>query len=119
MAYISSRFNTTSNRLDALACSTLSNRQLDGKHFLVQKQQHRFSLILRGSRHPAVNCQISQKLLHLTSAQVARMPQLAKMKYIAFNPVSLGLFSANTVMFLTDFGPHLIEQFRWVFPWWS
>ena len=57
----------------------------------------------------ALNGKMRQKRFDLGRAQITWMT-LVKMNNEAFNPIDIGLLSANTVMLHADFAANLIEK---------
>jgi hypothetical protein len=75
--------------------------QLHRQHLLVQEEQGRLGLALRGRRHPAFAGEVRQKGLDLGCAQLARMAQAVEVDE-APHPAHVGLFRAQRVVAHAD-----------------
>jgi hypothetical protein len=85
-------------------------RQIDRQHFLVQKQQGRQGLILRGRRHMALHRKMRQKRLDLGRPHVSWM-LLAVKQNEAPNPLNILRFRPDAVMLDPNSVAHLVKQF--------
>ena len=84
------------------------------EHIPIEKKQRAERLILRGSGDIAVDRKMGQKLLDFGFPHLDGMP-LAVEQDKAPNPVDIGLFSANAVVFRSNGCPNPVEQARFLF----
>ena len=68
------------------------------KRFPVEKKQRIERLILRGSRNIPIDCKVGQKRLDFRVTHLFGI-SLTMKQNIAKNPVDIGLFSTNTLVF--------------------
>src|ERR1041384_1118905 len=80
------------------------------EHLFVKKQECAKSLVLCRNRDVPGPCKMSQKLRHLCLSHLSGMTHSVEPDK-AGDPVAVGAFGAQAVMFQPDYIPHLIEQF--------
>lgn len=79
------------------------------QHFFVAEEESAEGLVLGGGGDMFLHGQVSQKCLHLGGAHFGRVAQVVELDG-AFDPVDVGLFGADGVMFEADGVADLIEQ---------
>jgi len=84
-------------------------RQFNFKHLAVKEQQRTLGLILRGSRNLAGHRKMGKESLDVARAQILGVALAVKVN-IAFNPVQVGLFSANAIVLHAQLIAHLVKQ---------
>lgn len=86
--------------------------QILAEHLLVEEQQRRERLPVRGRRHLALVGQAAEKGLHLGAAHLRRMPTALVKAHKCAHPVDVGLFGAQAVVQVAHPLTHLIQQTR-------
>lgn len=92
---------------------TLQPRQLYLQHLLVQKQNRRQRLVLRGRRNITAHRQITEKGLHFRRAHILWMSVLMKTNE-APDPLQIDSFGTNRIVSQSNLPSHLVEQPRLV-----
>ena len=87
----------------------LHPRQVLPEHLLVQEQQRRQGLSVRGHRHMPLGRQPGKKGLDLGLAHLARVAQ-AMEAHEGTHPVNVGLLGAQAVVKVANPFAHLVEQ---------
>ena len=84
-------------------------RQFNAQDVLVHEQQRALGLVLRGRCYMLLDRQMRKECLDLRRGHRVRVP-LAMEKDEAFNPVDVGLFGAQAVMFEANAIANAIEE---------
>jgi hypothetical protein len=71
------------------------------QHLAVEEQKGAEGLILSGGSDIFVHCQVGQEGFDLGSAHLGRMADVVEVD-VAFDPVDVGLFGADGIMFDPD-----------------
>jgi hypothetical protein len=79
------------------------------QHLLVQKQQRRLGLVLRRSRHRALDRQMTQKRRHLDRIHVEGMAFFMEQNE-APNPLHIGILGPNAVVPEPNLLTHPVKQ---------
>ena len=86
-------------------------RQFDAENFLVEKEDGALRLVLRRRCDVAFDGEVGEKSLDVGGAQFRRMALVVKMD-VTSDPVDVGLFGAQAVVFVTNAIPHSGEKAR-------
>ena len=84
-------------------------RQVEPKHLLVEKQQRRQRLLVRGRRHAALGSEPGQERLELRLCQLRRMTQAVEPDE-STRPMDVRLLGANAVVHVPDLLAKGVEQ---------
>ena len=86
-------------------------RQIEAQHLLIEEQQSRQRLLMRGHRDTPLGCEPGQKRFDLRATQIRRMPHLMEAHKGPY-PMEIGLLRSNAVVQIANALAHLIEKAR-------
>jgi hypothetical protein len=86
-------------------------RQIEPEHLLVEEEQRRQRLLVRGQRHAALTREPGEKSLDLGRAHLGRVAQPVE-AHERTHPMDIGLLGPYAVVQVADALAHLIEQPR-------
>jgi hypothetical protein len=98
-------------RLALRPADGLHPRQIETEHLLIEKQQRRQRLPVRGHGHVALVGQPRQEGLDLLAAELAWVAPIMKTDERA-NPMEVRFFSAQSVVQIANALAHLVQQPR-------
>ena len=93
-----------------LGAQGVNGAQLLVKHFFVEKEQCAEGLVLGGGGDIAFHGQVGEKGLDFWGAHLGGVADIVEVD-VALDPIDIGFFGADGVVFEADGISHLVEQF--------